>query len=296
VDTQFLDRGLHDLAADVPVPAPPTDTLLHRGRRARRRRTVTTGLAGSACVLLVLAGVAVTVAAPSSTTDRRTDRRGPDVAATTPRLDPVAAVTATEQTSYTYTMNYRAVPIDGATRTPADEELQANYGGAGHDFVGAFDPATRTGFFRDTRPMGSERRLINGELYDGKGGEFFKMPGTYTGLRVGVPGMGDFSANPPELLRYLREQGSKITGTGGGKYRFEVVVPPAPREGNFPGGSAAISVTGTVTLTDDGRNVREIQFSSTHPEPQWVQATRIVVTYTMAGFGEPVTVERPAVR
>ncbi|GIJ73980.1 hypothetical protein [Virgisporangium ochraceum] len=288
MNTRFpdLDRGLHALAADVPASAPPTDRLLDRGRRLRRRRTMAT--VGSACAVLVLAGVAVAVTAPATTAPDGRDR---GTAATSPRLDPVAAVTATERTSYTYTMNYRAVPIDGVARTPADEELLANYGGAGHDFLGAFDPATSTGFHRDPREFGSERRLIDGVMFDGKGGYWTELPGRYTGLRVGVPGMGTFSATTTELLRLLREQGAEVTGAG--PYTFEMVVPPAPAEGRFPGGTAAVSVTGTVTLTDDGRFVRTLRFSSTHPEPQWVQGVRIEVTYTFADHGAPVVVERP---
>lgn len=282
-----LDRGLRDLAADVPDLAPPTDRLIDRGRRLRRRRTATIG---SACTFLVLAGVAVAVTVAGTTAPAPRD---PGTAASTPRLDPVAAVTATEKTSYTYTMNYRAVPIEGVARTDADEELLANYGGAGRDFLGAFDPATTTGFHRDPRPAGSERRLIGGVLFDGKGDYWTELPGRYTGLRVGAPGMGTFSATTTELLRLLREQGAKVTGTG--PYTFEMVVPPAPAEGKFPAQTAPISVSGTVTLTDDGRFVRTLEFSSTHPEPQWVKGVRIAVTYTFADHGAPVTVERPTV-
>jgi hypothetical protein len=287
-----LDRGLHDIAADVPVTAPPTAMLLHRGRRMRRRRVMTAGVVGSACALLVLAGVAVAVTRPDP---HGTGRRGPDIAATQPRFDPVAAVTATEQTSYTYKMNYRAVPVDGAARTAADEELLANYGGAGTDSVGAFDPATTTGFHRTRFQDTQERRLIDGELFDGKGGSWVKAPGTYKGLRVGVPGMGDFSASAGGLLAALRDQGAKVTETERGRYRFEVVLPPAPAEGKMPGSTAEVSVSGTVTLTDDGRHVRELQFSATHPEPRMVHGVRIVVTLAFADYGAPVTVERPAV-
>jgi hypothetical protein len=295
MNTNFprLDRGLHELAADVPASAPPTGMLLDRGRRLRRRRTAAAVVVGSACTLLVVGGVALAVTSPESTAP---NGRDPGIAATTPRLDPVAAFTATEKTSYTYTMNYRAVPIDGVARTDADEELLANYGGAGVDFVGAFDPATTTGFHRDPRPPGSERRLIDGVLFAGKSGYWSEMPGRYTALRVGVPGMGTFSATTTELLRLLREQGAKVAATGTGTYAFELVVPPAPAEGNFPGGTAATSVTGTVTLTGDGRYVKTLEFSSTHPEPQWVKGVRIAVTYTFADHGEPVTVERPTVR
>ena len=294
MNTEFpqLDRGLRDIAADVPVTAPPTDTLVHRGRRVRRRRRVTAGIVGSACTLLVLAGVAVAATAPDPSDP---GRRGPDTAATPPRFDPVAAITATEQTSYTYTMNYRAVAVDGAARTDADEELLANYGGAGTDSVGAFDPAATTGFHRTQSQGPYERRLINGELFDGKGGSFFKVPGTYTGLRIGIPGLGDFSASAGGLLGALRDRGAKVTETGRGRYRFEVVVPPAPAEGKMPGSTVAVSASGTVTLTDDGRHVRELQFSATHPEPQMVRGVRIVVTLTFADYGAPVKVERPAV-
>jgi hypothetical protein len=193
-------------------------------------------------------------------------------------------------------MNYRAVPVEGAARTDADEELLANYGGAGTDAVGAFDPATTTGFHRAQFQDKYERRLINGELFDGKAGYFFKAPGTYTGLRIGVPGMGDFSASAGGLLGALRDRGAKVTETERGRYRFEVVVPPAPPEGKMPGSTAAVSVSGTITLTDDGRHVRELQFSATHPEPHMVQGVRIVVTLKFADYGAPVKVERPVVR
>jgi hypothetical protein len=72
-----------------------------------------------------------------------------------------------------------------------------------------------------------------------------------------------------------------------------MVVPPTPAEGTFPGSTAAVSVNGTVTLTDDGRYVRQIMFSSSHPEPQMVRAVRIEITLRFADFGVPVTVERP---
>ena len=56
--TDPLTTWLHDEASALDIPAPPTETVLSRGRGVRRRRRTTRAVAGAVAAVVVIAGIA----------------------------------------------------------------------------------------------------------------------------------------------------------------------------------------------------------------------------------------------
>lgn len=294
-----LAAGLHTLVDDAAIPVPPTEIVLHRGRRARRRRTVT-GIAASGGVLALaiagLAAIGVTDPADRKPSPPVATGTAPDPAAVRLRL--VSALDATAGASFTQTI---AIAIENrAGLGTGDRDLTAHLDGL--RMTGPFDPKARTGHLRSERPDGSsgEQRLVAGELFVGDGRRWKKVPGQHAGFSVAslvTDGVG-LSDDPTRFLATLRELGrvEQVTaaGTDAETYRFKGQV--RARTGDPGRESAAgdvFEISGDVTVATAGNRITRV----TYRVPLWHTAGRpdiiALVTIGLSGHGAPVSVERP---
>ncbi|MEE6263480.1 hypothetical protein [Plantactinospora sonchi] len=273
-----LSGGLRALVDDEPTTPPPTGQIMLRGVRARRRRTV--AVVGASCVVLAVAGATV-VAWPGPAS---TDRSGVTVgAASSPRLELVAAIAASEALSYRVTATTTYNKSYGDTVTPD----------ASYTSEGAFDPATATGYVR-TDGVESQR-LVNGEMFiHTTGGQFVRDPGRHDRLGFDhhvMDGALSGSADREHLFDVLRQADAEITSTGERAYRFTAVSTV-----DEPSGSATVTFTGDVTLDAEGR-VAKVTYQwekrGRLTEPPVDVANTVRATIGFSDYGLPVRVERP---
>lgn len=251
---------------DEPVGPPPTQALLARGRKARRRRRVT--WMGGGCL-----AVAALVAVPVLVLDNRQTPQ-PDSA----RIRLVAAVSSSENLSYR--LKITSTHTDDAGRHWAYE--------------GVFDPATRTGRLSSVpdNPAGPyDQRLIQGILYISHlGGPFKIMPGRPDRLQYSSLSGGGIAgtADPQELFATLKAANAAVTRTGPASYHFEADLAPSP-------GIHSDRLVGDVTINNDNR-IEKITYERI---AQGTQKNGLPITLIdantveLSGYGQPVTVERP---
>jgi hypothetical protein len=263
---QLSDR-LHELA-EAPASAAPTQRLLDRGRRAKHRRAAMTS--ASLAVLALGAVTSIALATHSST---------PAVSATAadPRTQLVAAITASQSTSYHFTLkdNY----------SPAKE--------------GELNPTTRTGVLRDPLPDGpgfGEQRLVEGVLYIGEAGldrvlHWQQIPGERVGFRYDGQ-VGDTftsSADPQALLAALQKEGVTVTQTGPETFHFEY----SPKLDEY---RLSDHYSGDITL-DSANRIAEVAYERvvdwTKPGARPDPAVHLSVTQEFSDYGVPVHVGTP---
>jgi hypothetical protein len=284
-----LSSRLHQLAGPEPTSEPPVATILRRGRRGRRRRRAVTVLTAM-LTAVAIAGVATGIANVAAEPEQKQASRGG--AATTPKLDLVAAIAASQNISYNVRINIALRKVPGVPFNEEDQRLWDYVGEKGHDVVGAFDPNTSTGFKKSDF---SEDRLINGVWYmSERGSTFTKAEGTRTTVHWGedlTVSAGD--ADPARMLTILRDKGvTTQTGPKTWHFRYEV---PASR--TFVMGRV---IEGDITVGDDDR-VQRVKYEPTLPagatDPLGVAPRRSgvqhVITIDLFDYGTPVRVEVP---
>ncbi|WP_238007226.1 hypothetical protein KZZ52_37675 [Dactylosporangium sp. AC04546] len=272
-----LTEGMRERVAGLTI----TTDLVGQAVRGQRRRTVITrtayavGIAGLAGALT--AGVLATGGTGPTATPGR-----PSVAGTgSPQLRLAAAAAASGGTSYRVqsTVTYRSLP-----------------GSPSMTISGAFDPATTTGYIRIPFDGGSrwhEERLVGGDLYttEAVAGEtvlWHHDPGIkYTGLPYNVKTGGlAVSADPQQLLDTLSRSGVTITQTGPDTYHFEGAI---PQQTGVTG-----TMVGDVTVGPDQRIAKVVYESTLRFAREPNEITVLDATLELSGYGDPVTVERPA--
>ncbi|AVT33156.1 hypothetical protein C6361_31100 [Plantactinospora sp. BC1] len=275
-----LASGLRDLVDGEPLSAAPTEQILRRGVRARRRRTA--AIVGASCAVLavgVVAGTALTTepAAP--------DRPALVAEAPTPRLELVAAITASENVSYRVKATVTFNKSHGDTRAPDSS----------YTSEGAFDPATTTGYSRFDGV--EQQRLVDGVLYTHTmGGQFVRESGRTERLAFDphvLDGALSGSADRERLFEVLRQSDAKVTKKGDRAYHFEATTKSDPGTG-----PATVRLVGDVTVDADGR-VRTLRYEwrmtgRTTAEPPTEFTREVRVNMEFSGYGAPVTVEPPA--
>jgi hypothetical protein len=272
-DLEQLSDRLHQLAG-ASASAAPTQHLLERGRRARHRRAAVTS--ASLGVLALGAVTSIALATHSSTPTVSADRP-PTVTAADPRTQLVAAITASQSTSYHFTLkdNY----------SPAKE--------------GELNPATRTGVLRDPLPDGpgfGEQRLVDGVLYIGEAGldrvlHWQRIPGERVGFQYDGK-VGDTltsSVDPGALLAALREEGMTVTQTGPKTFHFEY----SPKLDEY---RLSDHYSGDITV-DNANRIAEVAYERvvdwTKPNANPDPPVHITVTQEFSDYGVPVRVETP---
>ncbi len=198
-----LNERLRQLVEAEPDSAPPIDRLLERGRRARRlRRTATVAM--SALAVGAIGAAAALVNQPQAAVSPPVVQAQAD-----PRLELVAALASTENTSF-------------KVRATITREIAGKRNGYAAD--GACDPAAANGYLK-MRDGGRETLLINGTKYDSKDGvRFVKREGTWS--HIGFDSLaldGDLigSADSQRLFEMLREADARVTKTGDRTFHFE---------------------------------------------------------------------------
>jgi hypothetical protein len=228
---------------------------------------------------------------------------GPAATPGRPQMRLAAAVSASRGISYRVknTITYRSQPASPQTV-----------------IMGAFDPATTTGYLRFASADGtpwSEERLVGGDLYIGDLIHLRPLPSNtankpapspddrvdwthdpdkkYTSLpyddaKSGV--LGTVSADPGELFDSLNRSGVKISQTGPDTYHFEVAIAPHPN----PGQSGRLNdgkAVGDVTVGSDHRVAKVVYEATMH----FATETFVVdETLELFDYGTLVTVERPS--
>jgi len=280
-ETRLAER-MHDMADGEFDSAAPAAGVLARGRTAGRRRAATR-IAGASLAVLAAGGVVTAIAAHPSHTAHSTT-----TVAESPQIKLMAAVAASESTSYQLELTTRVKSTPGSP-----------------DWVttGAYDPATNTGYLHtpyDEGPGFSEQRLVKGVRYLGDAGEdrvihWRTAPGTYTSLDyVGdTAGSLGASADPAQLRAILRDRGATVTQTGPGRYRFTFEV---AKKDLLPQ-SLSDRFAGDITVGADQR-IATVTYERTL---QWAgKAGRkpgppvdLAVTMAFSHYGMPVVVEAP---
>ncbi|MFD0596901.1 hypothetical protein ACFQZ4_35440 [Catellatospora coxensis] len=209
------------------------------------------------------------------------------MAAADPGTRLVAAITASQSTSY------RLKITTSSTTTPGADVLVS---------TGAFDPAARTGYLRT--PFGGdgpgvgEERLVDGVQYAGESGEdgimhWIRRPGIHDSLggRPTLDGPLGGTADPAELLATLAQAGAVVTQTGPNLLHFEYTAQ------ELQSYQVSETVTGDVTLDAEGRISGVVydrnavwQKPGGEPGPA---GTHVVVEFS--AYGTPVTVAAPTV-
>ncbi|WP_432833654.1 hypothetical protein [Dactylosporangium sp. CA-092794] len=264
IDTDELSATLGRLANRDPVRAAPVGAVLGRARRARRAHTAVTA---GVVTALVAAGATAGGIAWTAREDKAPVVAGGD----TPDLRLAAAVRATAQASYRFTMTWT---WDGEP--------------AGAPQEGAFDPAGPTGYLRGTiGTLYIDQRVVDGDWYTGTRPEGMALfwvkekPG-FTGfaLHAGT----ELTADPSALLKAFTSQGTVTytgrTGTGGDAvdvYAFSA----------RPPGGDAVPTTGTIEVGVQSGRVRKITWRA-QADRRWYTDTAV-----FSDYGTDVEVERP---
>ncbi|MGK5739456.1 hypothetical protein [Micromonospora sp. URMC 103] len=269
------------LATDVLGAA----TRAHRRHTLVRRGAYAAGVAGLAGVLAVSATVGG-AGGGSAPQTRPPAAAGPAPAEGEANVELVAAVTASEKTSYRIRVT-TASKGDPGSRETAE---------------GAFDPGERTGYLRSPiagGPAYAEERLVRGVRFLGStGSKTWKQErGRHDRLDYGgaaPEGTVVASADPEELFAALRRADARVTRTGPDTYH---VVSNQPYEDRYATGTRRLD--GTVTVS--GGRIATIAVESTNEgqlKPGVKQGERFgstwLVTVALSDYGTPVRVERPA--
>jgi hypothetical protein len=256
--TDKLAEALRTGPATPPPPA-PVETLVRRGKRAKRIRTVTLAGLGAGCLALaVTAGLAVAG-------DQSQPQPPPQ------RLTPLTNAAA----HTTFRLNVTFTLIQKGRRDQPDS------------YEGAFDATARKGYLR---AAGVEYRFIGDTVYLQRGG-WRKDANGLTFLTRGTVDPVDLAVNAAHPLRPFQNLG-KVGRAADGTYRFTIA--PARSMGS----PAGLTVSGSLVLAPDGRLQKVVQ-STVIKSQNLKIADRMPVHFTsttvLSDYGVPVNVERPAV-
>ncbi|MFC7247212.1 hypothetical protein ACFQO7_32465 [Catellatospora aurea] len=256
------------VAVATPVKAP------------HRRRRVFLAVPAMGAVVAVAALVVSGMSGPGA------DPQGPGGSVAgmeTANMRLVAAITATEQSSY------KVRTVSKLAYEPGKFNIWRN--------TAWFDPATRSAAVNPEvieGLVGQQERLVDGDLYIctvGDGCE--KKPGKHDGLtyEYALNGKLGGAASLMSLLDVLREADAKITEDGN-KYHFEVTV-KSTRAGTNPPQVMLETLTGDITIDADKR-IASVAYERVldSEKPGW-EATSYNVVATFSDYGK-VTIERPA--
>jgi hypothetical protein len=275
---QHLVERLHDMVDGELDSTPPTQQLFERGRLARRRRVVAATSASCAALVVV---AAVAVAAVASAPARPTV----SVQAASPQLELAAVITASESTSYKLKVTTR-------TAVPAPKNITDT-----HVTVGAFDPATITGYLCELNADSNclhEQRLIEGVMFDRSLVSKWKQwPGKQARLAYvyGLDGAISASADPDELLKALRGADAKITKVNANTYHFEIVLQP-PKPSGASSSKPIVTYTGDLVVDAAAQHIAKVTFEVTERGDS-TATSPTQVTLEFSDYGSPVPVERP---
>lgn len=271
-----LTAGMRERVAHVTIA---TD-IVGETLRIQGRRTMIARAACAVGVIGLVGAITTGVLATGGTKPGTGPNRSPVAVAQSPELRLAAAVTASQSTSYKV-----KTTLNRTGRPPMIIE-------------GAFDPATATGYLRETFDNGGwhEERLVDGDRYHGDSYADGKVVwghilGKYTTLVWNPPSRLQVavSADPQSQLDALTKTGAKISQTGPDTYHFEA---PFRVFGTFDNNK----MVGDVTVGADHR-VAKVMYKITFAHSGSVDGTVLDVTVTMelSDYGAPVTVNRPDV-
>ncbi len=187
------------------------------------------------------------------------------VRAPTPAMALTAAATASSGTSY---------------RLKITEELKVGSQSWTLGAEGAFDPASATGYLKNTARPEDESRVINGTLYQGgvaANGVWLKYPGNraYLSTMLVLLAKGGLqSSDPVAFVKSLQDSGATVTQNPDGSFHY------------VHGG-----MSGDITLDGDGR-IAKITLHSAGSSNDGPATSD--VTYELSGYGEPVHVDVPS--
>jgi hypothetical protein len=273
--SDFEQELIAGMRQEVAGAAFATD-VVGEARRRHQRRAMVQRVMYAAGVVGVVGAVAAGVAVGGGGQPGPGTNQPAVAEATSPRLQLVAAVAASENISY------RLKITAGSKADPA------GWGTA----EGAYDPATATGYLNSSQPDGPGvyyQRLINGKLYFGSNGsKTWKQEPSNGKFEYGdaLGGAVGASADPQELFKALRQEGGKITQTGAGTYHFELAL-----KGD---GTVKSDLVGDVTVDADKRVAKVTYEHTTQAEKDGQAFTSIVVvTVELSDYGTPVQVDKP---
>ncbi|WP_141579739.1 hypothetical protein [Actinomadura sp. WMMA1423] len=269
-----LTRMLRSATDERPIPEAPIETLVHRGRRARRMRRSGAGALGTGAVALVVAAATIGGNLVPGDDGGRT--------ITTGRGSDVTLAAATEATTRT-TFHVKL------TRTLTSR----GRGETVETYQGAFDAPNRRGYLRGPGAAPMEQRFLGDERYVLRGKTWHKIDPSSTRDPLGPQ---ELSANVLHMLRLLlvfdNSAPSRQTGDGPAAvqtYDFSSV-------GNPAGPLGGMRVSGSVTV---GGAVPKIQkmVQTSVPSTDAGKAGRDLVRITsvieFSDYGTPVNVTRP---
>jgi hypothetical protein len=282
VDEDNFTIALHDLADRDAVTAPPTAQLVRRAVRARRARIaavvaaalavvaaggVTAGLGHRGAATTVIANPTAAAAAPGDT----------------PALELVAAVQASAQTSFRFTITTGGRSVEYGKEKTMREALS----------TGAYDPRVPKGYLTPGR-IKTAQRLIGTVLYEQKGDKWFKVPGD-GGLRLedslNTGPLNPLATDFVDQFAALQKAGT-ATKTGPTSYRFAFTWKPGD-----PDRPDTIPVTGTIQLDPKSHLVTAMSYDYMLAYPKGEADAKFYysVDWTYSDYGSPFDVEVPPV-
>jgi len=286
IDEDNFTVALHDLADRAAVTAPPTAQLLRRARRARRARTAVVAAATLAVVAAgggVTAGLGHRRAATTATTAIATPTATAADPADAPALQLVAAVQASAQTSFRFTITTGGRYVEYGKEKAMREAFS----------TGAYDPRVPKGYLTPAR-IKTGQRLIGTTLYSQKGDKWFKGPAG-DGLRLedslNTGPLNPLATDFVDQFGALKKAGT-VTKTGPTSYRFAFTWKPGD-----PDRPDTIPVTGTIQLDPKSHLVTAMTYGYMLAYPKGEADAKFYysVHWTYSDYGSPVDVEVPPV-
>ena len=249
------DTLVEALRARPAAPPAPIETLVRRGRRAKRIRTTTfTGLGAGALAVAVAAGLTF----------------GDGPSGSHERVTPLSS--AAKHTTFHLKVTF-TIAQKGRRSVPETYE-------------GAFDATARTGYLR---VPGMEYRYLGNEIYLNRNGWRRDANGLtfLTRGTVDPVNLAYGAARPLEVFQKLGKVSQKQS-------RTYLVSFPATKSTGSPAGKI-VNGTLTVGADGRAQKiVQSTVITSPHPEIADREPVYFTSTVEFSGYGSPVTVSRPA--
>ena len=287
IDENNFAVALRDLADRDPVTSPPTAQVLGRARRARRGRTAAMTAAALAVVTMAGGGLAIGLdrRSPAILTATAPTAKATSPAADSPALQLVAAVQASAETSFRFTMTTGGTYVEYGKKKTMRQGL----------VTGAYDPRAPRGYSTQVgAPM--DRRLIGKDLYLQKGERWMKLPASYQDVLAGDLLYTDV-LNPMATVDFANQVAAlKKTGavkkTSATSYTFSFSWKPGD-----PDRPDVIPISGTIQIDAKSRRVTAMAYNCTLAYPKGEADAKFYYSlhWAYSGYGEPVDVQAPPV-
>jgi len=288
IDENNFAVALRDLADRDPVTAPPTAQVLGRARRARRGRT--TAMTAAALAVVTVAGGGLAIGLDRRGPAATTTATAPTAAATSPAADSpalqlVAAVQASAETSFRFTMTTGGTYVEYGKKKTIGRGV----------VTGAYDPRVPKGYSTHVgAPL--DRRLIGKDLYLQKGERWYKLPASPGDVLAGDPLYTDV-LNPMATVDFANQvatlkKAGAVKKTSATSYTFSFSWKPG--DADRPD---VIPISGTIQIDAKSRLVTAMAYNYTLAYPKGEADAKFYysVRWTYSGYGKPVDVQVPPV-